>query len=159
MKNKSKSTIELMISSSAEQMRLGFNIRAEVFVREQGVQPHVERDGKDQTATHYLAKLGDAAIGTARSRVLNQTEVKVERVAIIKEYRSLGLGFKFMQYILTQLSGEGVVKVTIHAQADVVSFYRKLGFISKGLEFIEAGIIHQEMSVSLTQTNVLSNPD
>jgi len=147
MPHKTVHPIRTIVATTLAQKNLGMQIRGDVFVREQGVPPHLERDGNDDTATQYLAQSGKLTVGTARSRILGQSEEKIERVAITKKYRGLGYGFTFMQQILDSISSRGIEIVTIHAQIDVVPFYQRLNFKSVGPEFIEAGIVHQEMTV------------
>jgi len=143
--------LKVVIATTAEQKKLGEQIRQQVFVCEQGVPLELEKDGKDGISEQYLAILRNAAIGTARSRRIGQNEEKIERVAIVYEYRGLSHGFRFMQQIMNLISMRGIEKVTIFAQIDVVPFYRRLNFKPVGPRFIEAGIVHQEMTIQHLQ--------
>jgi len=125
-------------------------IRYQVFQVEQGVAPELEFDGEDETARHWLVFLDEVPVGTARIRRLGDRIVKVERVAVLKQMRGLGIGQKIMTTILAVLTQEAIAEVWIHAQEPVRVFYQKLGFEPEGENFVEAGILHVKMRKRLT---------
>jgi predicted GNAT family N-acyltransferase len=125
-------------------------IRYLVFQLEQGVDPALEFDQHDRQAEHILAYLNDAPVGTARLRSLDDRTVKIERVAVLKEFRGQGIGQKLMEFLLNQslhhqAQGRSLT-IAINAQESVRAFYEKLGFIAEGDPFSEAGIPHIRMS-------------
>ncbi len=119
-----------------------YKIRYLVFQIEQGVDPTLEFDGKDEYANHLIAFLDEKAVGTARIRFLEDQTAKVERVAVLPEVRGQGIGRKLMDYIETFLADRQVTEVYMHAQEPVREFYQNLGFVPEGKEFEEAGIPH-----------------
>ena len=141
--------LTVILATAESEKKLGQDIRQKVFVQEQGVPPEREIDGHDEGASHYLALLGNAPIGTARSRPLEDGSVKIERVSIIKELRGYGWGHILMEKILRQVLKQGHHKALIHAQVAVAPFYERLNFTAVGSEFIEAGIKHIEMVASI----------
>ena len=50
-------------------------------------------------------------------------------VAINPVYQGLGLGKELMKYVLKELKNIGISKVTLFADAEVVSFYKRQGWI------------------------------
>ena len=48
----------IMKSSGPESRKQAYEVRREVFIREQGIDPGEEYDGKDNEALHFLALLG-----------------------------------------------------------------------------------------------------
>ncbi|XHX78180.1 MAG: GNAT family N-acetyltransferase [Stenomitos frigidus ULC029] len=125
-------------------------IRSLVFQIEQGVAAELEFDGKDETAAHLLALLDHQPIGTARIRTLNAQTAKIERVAVLKAARGLGVGKGIMLEALSLLTQAKMAEAHIHAQAAVQSFYKQLGFEPEGSFFSEAGIPHIKMKKRLT---------
>ena len=123
------------------------NIREIVFRKEQNV-PYEEDEvfEEELEAKTYLIYLKDKPIGTIRYRVVNQT-YKIERFAILKEYRRNGYGRKAFIYI-----GEMIAKqfnpctITFNAQEYLVPFYESLGYEKEGKSFLEAGIKHIKMN-------------
>jgi len=137
-------------ASLPEEMPAICEIRYQVFQVEQGVAPELEFDGEDETARHLLAYLEGSPVGTARIRALSDRIVKVERVAVLKAVRGLGIGQKIMTTILDLLTQEVIAEVYIHAQEPVRVFYQNLGFEPEGEIFVEAGIPHVKMRKRLT---------
>lgn len=121
-------------------------IRHIVFVEEQQVPPDLEWDEHDRTCEHVLAEVDGIPLGAARIRRYKPGVFKVERVAVLKEARGRGLGLFIMAEIMRRLADQNVAKVVLNAQSHVEAFYLKLGFVSEGEHFMEAGIPHVHMS-------------
>lgn len=121
-------------------------IRTRVFQIEQGVDAALEFDGLDADAVHFLAYIGQDAVGTSRIRFIAQQRAKMERLAVLPELRKYGVGRKIVESVLEFLANKNITSLQIHAQTAVVGFYQKLGFATEGEEFEEAGIPHIKMS-------------
>ena len=120
-------------------------IRHRVFTEEQNVPQETEMDGHDATAQQYCVRCDDVIIGTCRVR-LSGSAAKIERVAVLGEYRSKGVGGVLMKYILHELGKTGDIQLfKLSAQAHTVPFYEKLGFKTRGSEYITADIPHYDM--------------
>lgn len=121
------------------------DIRNAVFVEEQGVPADREIDGKDKDSRHFAVSADDKMIGTCRVRFIGSA-AKIERVAVLKEFRSRGIGKVLMKYILQELGKTGDIQLfKLSAQAQVLPFYEKLGFKIRGNEYMDAGIPHYDM--------------
>jgi len=112
-----------------------------VFVVEQSVPSEIEMDGKDSDCIHFLALKKSKPIGAARL----QKYGKIERVSVLREYRSKGIGTAIMKRVIETAKNLNVEKVYLHSQMDSKIFYQKLGFIELGQIFFEANIPHIEM--------------
>ncbi len=124
-------------------------IREEVFIREQGVPPDLERDGLDTRCRHFLVYTGDRAVGTGRMRPVGDGRVKLERMAVLSPFRNRGIGRQLLDEMLKHAGGDGYDEALLHAQIDAFSFYQRAGFQPVGERFTEAGIEHVEMVRSL----------
>ena len=123
-----------------------FEIRNLVFCEEQKVSKKIEFDGLDQFCDHYLAKINDLPIGTARVKEQTRGTFKIERMAVLKEYRKKGVGKAIIKKILKDyLNLSNINKLTLNSQIEAKDFYKKFGFVEVGEEFIEANIIHKKM--------------
>ena len=120
-------------------------VRVQVFQIEQGVDPVLEFDGNDETATHILAYLDNQPVGTTRIRYLNNQTAKIERLAVLAEARGRGIGKQLMVKALEVVAQNEIKEVIVHAQTHVKNLYHKLGFEQEGEEFEEAGIPHVKM--------------
>lgn len=118
-------------------------IRFEVFTEEQGVDKDLEFDGLDFQATHYIISVDNIPVATARWREL-QTGIKLERMAVLKEYRKFGFGNLLLRFILNDLK-TAKAKIYLHSQSYITSFYKHAGFAQEGEEFEEAGKKHFKM--------------
>ena len=119
-----------------------FSIRQNVFVKEQNISVKIEFDDENVDAKYFIAQYQNIFVGTARYR-LTDFGIKLERFAVLKSYRNLGVGKKLALYILNSIKGEKVIY--LHAQESVIDFYSKLGFKRIGSQFFEAEIPHQKM--------------
>ena len=123
-----------------------FEIRNLVFCEEQKVSKEIEFDGLDQFCNHYLAKINELPIGTARVREQKKDIFKIERMAVLKGYRKKGVGKAIIKKILKHyLNLDNINKLILNSQIDAKDFYKKFGFVEVGEEFVEANIIHQKM--------------
>jgi predicted GNAT family N-acyltransferase len=134
--------IEIKQISNTEELEQAFSIRKQVFCIEQNVSEEIEMDEFDDVATHILALIKEKPVGTARWRFTNEG-AKMERFAVLKEYRGKGIGEELVKYILNELKGNGYIY--LNAQESVIGFYKKLGFETVGHRFYEADIPHKRM--------------
>jgi len=123
-----------------------FEIRNKVFCEEQKVSKIIEFDGMDEFCNHYLAKFNEFPIGTARVREKKRGIYKIERMAVLKEYRMKGAGKALIEEILDQyLTIRKTNNLILYSQIKAKDFYKKFGFVEVGKEFIEANIRHIKM--------------
>lgn len=119
-----------------------FSIREIVFEREQGVPTELERDGLDPDCIHVLAfDENERAIGTGRL----QSNGKIGRMAVLKDWRRKGVGGSLLSALLKAATDRPLETLYLYAQIDARPFYEKFGFNAVGREFMEAGITHIEM--------------
>jgi len=124
---------------------LSMKIRQKVFVEEQNVDATLEYDGKDTEATHYLLYYSGQPVGTARWRPTLQG-IKLERFALLPEFRNKGIGSKLLEKVLEDVLTTGQA-IYLHAQEKAVTYYQRAGFIIEGEAFTEAGIRHFKMTL------------
>ncbi len=123
-----------------------FEIRDLVFCKEQKVSQKIEFDGLDEFCDHYLAKINEFPVGTARVREETIGIFKIERMAVLKEHRKKGVGEAIIKQILQNyLKLNKVNKLILNSQIDAKDFYKKFGFVEVGEEFVEANIKHKKM--------------
>lgn len=116
-------------------------IRNEVFIKEQNVPIEIEYEFEDES-THYLLFKNRQAVATARCRKTKHG-FKLERFAVLQNYRGQNLGSIILRHILNDLFEEKTIY--LNAQAQVIKFYEKHGFVAEGDVFFEANIPHKKM--------------
>lgn len=118
------------------------SIRKSVFIEEQNIPEKIELDDSLIKSTNFLAIYDGNFIGTARYRITN-LGIKLERFAVLKDYRGVGAGKKLVKFIIESIKSKSTIY--LHAQEPVINFYTKLGFIPVGDMFYEADIPHKKL--------------
>ena len=132
--------------SSKEEMEKSYAIRTKVFCEEQKISKEIEFDNLDHLCGHFLIFDSKKAIGTARVRNKEKNILKIERVAVLLEFRRLKIGSILIQNIIKHYMNLNDKKsIVLHSQVAVADFYKTLNFISYGNEFFEDGIPHIRM--------------
>ncbi|RDC55576.1 GNAT family N-acetyltransferase [Pedobacter chinensis] len=126
----------------AEDLDKVFAIRKIVFVDEQNCPPELEWEHEDES-THFLASHNGQPCGACRWR---KTDLgyKLERFAVLKDFRGMGVGRALIAEALSDLP-EDAHYIYLNAQLDAMSLYAKFGFVAEGEQFEEAGIQHFKM--------------
>jgi predicted GNAT family N-acyltransferase len=134
--------------SDSDLAKQAFEIRRRVFVEEEGVDPNLEYDHEEE-AHHYLLLLGGKALATARWR---ETEkgIKLERFAVLPEFRNRGLGGIILKEVINDVSPLGKT-IYLHSQLRAVPFYERHGFVKEGDVFYEAGMGHHFMKLRFNE--------
>ncbi|WAR44155.1 GNAT family N-acetyltransferase [Methylomonas rapida] len=121
-------------------------VRNLVFVEEQGIAPELEFDDQDRQCHHVIARDVDhRPIGTGRL----SPEGKIGRMAVLAQWRGQGVGASLLRALLEKARGLGMAQVTANAQTSALGFYQKYGFTAEGVAFLEAGIPHQSVRLTL----------
>ena len=134
--------VNVKIVKNDQEKELVLSIRKILFIKELNIPEHMEIDDNEDLATYVLANIGSEYVGTARWRDTD-SGIKLERFAVLSEYRSYGVGTAMTKFILNELDHSKLIY--LNAQESAISFYEKLGFDSVGPKFNEVGIAHQKM--------------
>jgi predicted GNAT family N-acyltransferase len=144
-------TITVKKVQSEEELQTVFQIREEVFVVEQQVDPAEEYDEYESSSIHFLAAVGAEPAGTARWR-FTQNGVKLERFAVKQPLRGRGVGQALVSAVLADIAANplaGGKVLYLHAQLDAMPLYAKFGFKKVGEMFEECEIKHFKMELNL----------
>jgi predicted GNAT family N-acyltransferase len=141
----SKEIIARKVTERAD-LKKAFAVRKQVFVIGQNVPIELEMENND-VSTHFLATVDGQPAGAARWR---QTEngYKLERFAVLDEYRGLGVAQAMVRAVLNDLPADAPM-VYLNSQIQAVGLYEKFGFEKSGPEFEEAGIKHYKMILKI----------
>jgi predicted GNAT family N-acyltransferase len=123
---------------------IAFEIRRKVFVVEQQVDEREEYDEFEPTSIHYLVFVNEIPVGTARWRI-TENGIKLERFAVLKEYRNAKAGSAVLRKVLEDVKPLGK-KIYLNAQVPAMKFYEREGFVSEGDMFLECNIKHFKMT-------------
>ena len=135
--------------SSENDLKGSFQVRRRVFVEEQEIPEDEEYDGYDKDCLHIVAKEGEAVIGTARIRFPASHIAKVERMAVLPQFRRSHAGRGLILFVHSLLKDRNIKRAILHAQYAVIPFYRSCGYSETGNPFWEADIKHIKMYINL----------
>jgi predicted GNAT family N-acyltransferase len=139
------SSVSIKVASSPQELEAIQEIRKTVFQEEQGVDPNLDFDGKDETSVLLIASLNEEFIGTVRVRKLDEKTAKIERLAVLKIARGYGVGKQLMSEALFIIKNKSIPEAVINAQEYIKGLHSSLGFEEEGDVFEEAGIRHVKM--------------
>lgn len=121
--------------------------RAEVFVKEQKINC-VDPDGVDYKSWHIFAMEGDRVCAYLRAFKEGENTIKIGRVLTL--IHGKGTGTQLMKYAISELKAKtGCKKIIMDAQSHAISFYQRLGFTITSEEYLEEGIPHVDMELSM----------
>lgn len=128
-----------------------YAVRTAVFVNEQGFSPELEVDETDRTAYHIAMFDGPKPIATGRVFPCEEDPhvYVIGRVAVLKKYRSQGVGYKLMGKLEECAKSLGGQAVVLGAQLQARPFYEKNGYEEYGQEYQEEGCPHVHMKKNL----------
>ena len=148
--------------TTEEDYQACLKIRRQVFIEGQQVPEEIEIDAYEKQAVHFLAFYEDKPVATGRFRI-KKGFLKFERIATLPEFRGKGIA----RALMLEMQKVGTERYpnylpAMHAQAEVIPFYEKLGWVVVGERFVEADIQHQAMVLlppNLSQLKCLAHPE
>lgn len=121
-----------------ELFNTSIKIRFTVFSDEFNVDKKIEYDGLDFDATHFLVFIDDVPAATLRFRDEGK-EIFIEKLAVLKQFRSLGIASLLIRHLLQDLKHAKRLLV-LTSPVNLVSFFNSAGFSVQGEEFLQNGI-------------------
>jgi predicted GNAT family N-acyltransferase len=132
-------TIRRFSFEQKDLMKFSNEIRRKVFIEEQKVDPAIEYE-HEKEGHYYLLFLAGKPIATARWR-FTEKGTKLERFAMLKDFRNRGLGSILLTAVLNDVLPFGQ-EVYLHSQVLAINYYKRAGFDEQGDHFREADIEH-----------------
>lgn len=135
--------IHVVKITNPQELEKVFEIRRIVFVEEQNCPPELEWEHEDES-THFMALVNGNLAGACRWRK-TENGTKLERFAVLKEFRGIGVGKALVQAVLADIMPTTTDYVYLNAQLTAMKLYEKFNFVKEGDQFEEAGIQHFKM--------------
>lgn len=121
--------IKIIVGNQVWQKAASMFIRMKVFVFEIKISLQDEFDTNDTNqAVYAVAYQGDLPVSTARLLKVNEENVRITRVATLKEYRGKHLSSEILKRLEEYSKVAGHKKVTIHSEVAALEFYFKCGY-------------------------------
>ncbi len=125
-------------------------VRTAVFIEEQGVPVELEWDDEDAGALHALVlEASGQALATARLLPARQGRARLGRMAVRPVWRGAGWGRRMLQALCEAARARGDRVIELSAQCHALGFYAREGFVAEGPVYLDAGIEHRSMRLSL----------
>ena len=141
--------MNIKIVTTEEELQQAYHVRKTVFVEEQNVPIEEEIDHLEEESTHFIVTNEDnEPIGAGRFRVVDSYG-KVERICVIAEARTSGIGRALMEAIEQYALSQEIEITKLNAQVQAIPFYESLGYAIISDEFLDAGIPHRTMKKRL----------
>jgi ElaA protein len=138
-----------------DHVEAAFDVRREVFVKEQGYTEEQEFDEAEPLALHVLAQLVPGCVTTqgagrhlgAARLLLDSSEdppiAYVSRLSVLPFARRMGLGKAIVQFMLEGAQEMGCNKARAGAQKTALDFWARLGFRPTGEEYMDFHVPHE----------------
>ena len=141
--------LDIRFIQNSKDMLSCLELRRTVFIEEQNVPENEEVDGDDPDCDHILLTVSNIPVGAARLKYYNDF-IKVQRVCVLKNYRGQGIGSKIINFIIRHVEKNDIrSSVRLGSQIHALEFYKRLGFIEFGEEYLDAGILHKDMEFQI----------
>lgn len=145
-----KEDIEMRsIEYGTDDYEISIDIRNEAFRKPWGMDIRDENLSVDKEMDMYGAYLNDTMIATVFLTEDDKDTARVKNVAILEEYRKLGLGRFLMDFIEDKAREKGYTKVNLMGRVSVEGFYHKLDYETLSEPFDYQTIPHIEMTKEL----------
>ena len=149
----SLTAIECRLVSSDDELEAHFELRRAVFVSEQLLFAHTDRDDRDekQSTLHALGLIDGEPCGAVRLYPLERgrRQWKGDRLAVLPELRTHHLGAELVRFAVATAGQLGGARMVAHVQLPNVRFFTRLGWEVEGSPAPFHGLDHQLMSIRL----------
>jgi predicted GNAT family N-acyltransferase len=129
----------------ASEVDAAMALRVRVFCGEQGVDEEEEMDDLDAVSTQVVGLDDTGVIATCRLREMEPGVWKLERMAVERRLRRLGVGARLLAGAEEEARAQGADEMVLHAQRRAEPFYASQGYRPEGETFLEAEIEHVAM--------------
>ena len=120
-------------------------IRQEVFIKEQEVPESREIDEDEAHAIHFVLYKDEQSkqpMATLRLLPSDNEKIKLQRMAVLKDFRKQGLGRVIMEAAEAFAKEQNYKKLYLGAQLTALPFYQSLAYETEGEEFLDADMPH-----------------
>lgn len=122
------------------------DIQYNVFIAEQKFPEGTNVDALEESSEYLvLYNQEHTPLATARINKLEDHWYRVERVAVEKNARKLGLGKILIQKIEKRVLENGGKAITLNSEDEAIGFYKKHNYQESGAQFLKYHVMHQKM--------------
>ncbi|SDC21726.1 GNAT family N-acetyltransferase [Niabella drilacis] len=124
------------------------DLRNRILLRPIGLPDHGwEMD--DHKAWHFVAVENEQVIGCVILVPLEEGQSQLKQMAVETMFQSKGIGRLLITALLRFAKKQQLAAIVCHAQDTAIPFYVKNGFEIYGEPFVEVGVPHHPMRITL----------
>jgi putative N-acetyltransferase (TIGR04045 family) len=142
------------VARGSAELGAHFELRRRVFVEEQRLFAHDDRDDHDddQRTLHVVGLADEEVCGAVRLYPLDAAAElwKGDRLAVVRERRANHLGALLVRFAVATAGDLGGRRMIAHIQLANVPFFEHLGWRREGDPELFVGVEHQLMSIRLS---------
>lgn len=120
-------TVSVTVARSLEDLMRVISVRSAVYIGEQQCPYSEEFDGNDLTGINLLGYAGDEPVGCLRVRSFAGF-AKLERLAVRREFRKVGLGAMLMRAGVELCRAKGYRTIYGRAEKNLLDYYIAMGW-------------------------------
>lgn len=125
-----------------------FEIRKEVFVKEDGIDEKDEFDGLDTMCVHGIISVAGKNVGTGRI-LFDGDEFRIGHICILKEERGKKYGDFLVRMLVDKAFLSGANEVVVGSKINAISFYETIGFETFREKYVDSlGIERVDMKLN-----------
>ncbi len=136
--------------ATPQELEEAYRIRHEIFVEEQRLFPHSDRDEDDTHAIHLIALYRDTIVGTVRVYQRGEGVWYGSRLAVRKPYRGR-VGKRLIEKAVETVAHRGAERFLAYVQLPTVAFFKRCGWAPVGGVVEYHGAPHQLMEAGLSK--------
>lgn len=134
--------LRIKIVETMGELRSAEWVRIKVFQQEQKININMDFDGRDAGVKNILACINEIPVGTTRVRRFYNKPAKIERMAVLREFRQRGIGKQILKYAIEFLRDERMKIAILTSREATKKFYSQSGFAESATIIDERGIRH-----------------
>ena len=105
-----------------------YSLRWSILRKPIGMQKGTEKDDIEDSAIHRAIFKNKKIIGVGRLHYIDKNTSQIRYMAIIDQYRGVGLGKLMVEEFINISKKNNVLKVILYARESAIHFYKKMDF-------------------------------
>lgn len=140
--------MDITIVTTKDQLIDCYQLRMDVFVKEQHVPFFDEMDFAEKDMAVYAVTDGKRTVATCRV-ARHGSSAHLGRLCVARDMRKSGVGRMLISRVEDDLRAQGVKTLELGAQDTALPFYLSLGYVIDSGPFIDGTLPHHHVSKAL----------
>ncbi len=138
-----------LISFQSDWYHQACQLRNEILRKPLGLDLLQEDLTEEAEYFHYGMIEANKVIACALAIPVSGFKAKIRQMTVTPEYQKQGIGKLLLQNIELDLKQREIETIELDARTSAIDFYKKLGYVPEGAEFLSVSIPHLRMVKSL----------